>query len=197
MPSLSGDERSRRRFDAGAGGERFNGCVRIVGEGAGSQMSDLRDGESSGSLRVPVDDQSSADAGADSDIEDCAVPASRAVGRFGQRGDVAVVAQTDWNAKRFTRPFDNWEVGPTFDLMARDDSADRRVDRTAEAVTDPFNRIFAEELASGFENLFANGVRAARAFDSSPFQRDQRRTVTSADSQLQFRAADFDAEKHG
>jgi hypothetical protein len=46
-------------------------------------------------------------------------------------------------------------------------------------------------------DLFANPLRTALRIDPLPLEDDQRAAVAGADAELEFRAADFDAEDHG
>src|SRR5262245_25870670 len=102
-------------------------------------MSNLRRAAAAAAIDLTVDDQAAADAGADRDVEDRRQPLAGAEERFGQTGDIGVVAQYCRPTQQLGDPISQGKIVPIRDLMRLDDGARGVVDRSAEADADTAN----------------------------------------------------------
>ena len=72
----------------------------------------------------------------------------------------------------------------------------RRIDRTAKPNPDPGHRKTLHQSACRALDLLQDAHRAAFGVDVQPLPSHQLGTFAVANAQLQFRAADFDTQKH-
>src|SRR5262245_21170215 len=165
-----------------------------------AQMPDLRRTSPATPIDFPVDAQAAADAGADRDVENRRKSLAGAEERFGEAGDVGVVAQRRGQAHEIANPVREREIVPAVNLVRLDDGASGVVHGAAEADADAaqlpaLDSTLGKQLRHGLNDLFANAVGAARYIDGTAPQPCQD-AVAAAQSELQFRAADFNAEEH-
>src|SRR5947209_1223818 len=99
-------------------------------------MPDFRRSPPAAAIDLASDDEAAADARADGNVEDWREPLARTEDRFGQAGDIGVVAQYRGPAQHFSNPVGQRETVPAFDLVRFDDRARPIVDRTAETDAD-------------------------------------------------------------
>ena len=80
--------------------------------------------------------------------------------------------------------------------MALEGLSRGRVDRPAETDADGPNAVAADQPPAGLRDLAANALGALPAIHVQAMEGYERRAVAATDAKLQFRAADFNAEKH-
>ena len=147
--------------------------VRIHRIQSGSQMSDLGHRRPPLALQAPVHHVAAAHAGAHRDVEDGALPETRADAALRQCCQVAIVSQNGRQTQIPAEPVDQWEVLPAGDVVALAHPALRPVHRTAEPHSDPSNRMGRRQFGSRLTNLFQDAGRARRGIDlpASQFER--------------------------
>ena len=79
--------------------------------------------------------------------------------------------------------------------MALDDLSGRHIHRSAKADADRRNPVALDERPGDLHELPADAFRAVRRANGRPLDRFEPGVYGRADAKLQFRAADFNAEK--
>src|SRR5437879_6242112 len=99
-------------------------------------MSDLRCAAPVASIDLTIDNQPTADAGADGDVEDRGEPLAGAEEGFSEAGAVGVVAEDGGELDDVADPVGEGEVVPAFDLVGFDDGVGGVIHGSAEADAD-------------------------------------------------------------
>ena len=178
-------------------GRQFDDLLGRVGLGSRANVSQFRGDARAADVHPPADDQGPADAAADVRIEDDPPAASGAEAGLAQSGHVGIVGHAGRQAERLAAPIGQREVVPAGHVMALDDPAGRRVDRSAEAEADGLDGYSAIRGAAICCDLAGGCLRRRR-----PGERRPAASAVSfplfrgADAELQLRAADFNAEEH-
>jgi hypothetical protein len=159
-------------------------------------VANLGHGGSTATIGLALDDKAAANSGANGDVEDGLRADTCAVLGFGQGGHIAVVANDGRDLKRSFAPTGEWERFPTVNLVALGRAASDGVARTAKANAEPLNGKLLRQRETHRFDLIENARRAARGINVAAFDSHKFGTGPIADTKLQLRAADFDAEKH-
>src|SRR5262245_60131601 len=166
-----------------------------------TQVADLRSPAAAAAVDLAVDDQAAADARADGDVEDRRKPLARSEKGLRESRDVGVVAQHRRPAEHLLDPRRQSEAVPALDLVRFDDGPRGVIDGAAEANADAMDlgtveTSAGEQLGDGLRDLTANALGARGDIDAAAPQPGED-AVASADAELEFGAADFDAQEHG
>src|SRR6266481_6538893 len=124
-------------------------------------MADLRRAAATATIDFPIDNETTADAGTDGNIEDRGKTLTGTEESFGQAGYVGVVAQHGRHAEEIAHPLLQRKVVPAFDLMRLDDRMRVVVYRAAESDADTLdmravNFGLSEKLRDGLSDLSAD-----------------------------------------
>ena len=160
--------------------------VRIVGIEARPQVADLRGDPVAAPVDAAVDHQGPADAAADGDIEDHAVPAAGAEKGLGQPGGVGVVGNGGGQAESLAAPSGQGEVGPAFHLMAGDRAAFLRIDRTAETNADGRRAVALDQFAADGLDLPKDAAGLFFRADVGAAEFNERRAVARPTASCSF-----------
>src|SRR6185437_2834523 len=138
--------------------------------------------------------------GTDRHVEDRRQPLPRSQHRFGEAGDIRIVADHGGDAKLFPEPLRQWEAVPAGNVMGLDHGLSGVVGGAAEADADAAE-LFAtysgigQQFGNGGDNRLAYPVAARRRIHG-PTPQAKEPAVALAQAELQFRAADFNSEIH-
>ncbi len=185
------------RGEMEAAGDRFDRLFRPLGVGAGAKVSQLGGDAAAACIELSADDQRAADAAADVGVENDAGAAARAEERLGQTGGIGVVGHGGGQPQRLAAPLPQIKILPAGNLVALDGPPGGRIDRPAEADADRPDAVPGDQLRGDGLDLPPHARGAVANQDVAAPQFDQRRAVAASDAQLQFRGADFNAEKQG
>jgi hypothetical protein len=159
-------------------------------------MADLGNCGTTLTEQLAVDQAATSDTCAHGDIKHASPTAPRTGNRFGQRCQIAIVSQKGRNAKRLQTPRTQWEIHPTVDLMTANRPSVPGIHGSSKSDADSLHAILSRQLLAHFRNLLEDSAGSLFGSHFQLAERNKLNTAARADAQLQFRAADFNAEEH-
>jgi hypothetical protein len=160
-------------------------------------MADLNFTRRCAMVEPAINDKSAANATANVYPKDWIETNARAVSRFTECGGVGVVLDNRWQPAQRVKPFREWKIAPSFDVMRLHNSTCAPIDRPTVANANGLRLPLGEECRERRCDLRANAFAARRAIDhETPPIEDASGFI--AGGELQFRAANFNREQmHG
>ena len=149
-------------------------------------------------VNLSIHHQPAADAAAERDVEHRIEAHPRAAPRLAERRDVGVIVHPHRRTRSLAEPGTEWEIRPSFDLMRAGDASGLPIHRPAKADARGRDLPTHRQFRQGRRDLRANAWSAPRAIHGQTTALEDVCGLI-ADDELQFGAADFQAEKmiHG